>query len=164
MEFAVPQSLRAEHEELHAELVKGTKESGMVGEAAEAVAKVLHPHFLKEEEYALPPLGLLSPLAEGRVTPDLEAVLRMTNRLKDDLGQMLKEHKAIVAQLEGLTDAARKGRKYAYVRFAEKLILHARMEEEVLYPAAILIGEYLRLKKNRKTLAPASEVIAGSKL
>ena len=70
----------------------------------------------------------------------------MTNRLKNDLGQMLEEHKAIVAQLEVLTDAAKEGRKYAYVRFAEKLVLHAQMEEEVLYPAAILIGEYLGLK------------------
>jgi hypothetical protein len=61
---------------------------------------------------------------------------------------MLAEHKAIVARLEGLTDAARKARKYAYVSFAEKLVLHAQMEEEVLYPAAILIGEYLRLKRN----------------
>jgi hemerythrin superfamily protein len=164
MEFTIPQSLRAEHEELHAELVKGTKESGMVGEAAEAVARVLHPHFLKEEEYALPPLGLLSTLAKGTATTDMEPALKMTNRLRDDLAQMLAEHKAIVAQLERLTDAARKERKTAYVRFSEKLVLHAQMEEEVLYPAAILIGEHLRLKKNRKALALASEVIAGSKL
>ena len=146
MEFAIPQSLKSEHEELHAELKKATKEVGKVGAAARSVAAVLHPHFVKEEEYALPPLGLLSSLAEGRVSTDMGTVLEMTNRLKNDLGQMLEEHKAIVAQLEVLTDAAKEGRKYAYVRFAEKLVLHAQMEEEVLYPAAILIGEYLGLK------------------
>jgi hemerythrin superfamily protein len=156
MDFTIPQSLKTEHEELHAELVKGTKESGMVGEAAEAVARVLHPHFLKEEEYALPPLGLLSTLAKGTATTDIEPALKMTNRLKRDLGQMLEEHKAIVAQLENLTDAARKEKKSAYIRFAEKLVLHARMEEEVLYPAAILIGEYLRLQRVGKASSRAS--------
>jgi hypothetical protein len=33
-----------------------------VGEATKAVTDVLHSHFEKEEEYALPPLGLLSSL------------------------------------------------------------------------------------------------------
>jgi hypothetical protein len=32
------------------------------------------------------------------------------------------------------------------VHFAEKLKLHAKNEEEVLYPAAILVGEYLKLQ------------------
>jgi hemerythrin superfamily protein len=148
MDFTIPQSLRTEHEELHAELVEATQEGGKVGEAAEAVARVLHPHFLKEEEYALPPLGLLSTLAKGTAITDMEPALKMTNRLKDDLGQMLEEHKAIVAQLENLIEASRKEKKTAYIRFAEKLVLHAQTEEEVLYPAAILIGEYLRLGGN----------------
>ena len=156
MDFTIPQSLRTEHEELHAELVEATQEGGKVGEAAKAVASVLHPHFLKEEEYALPPLGLLVPPAEGKVPGDLQAALRMTNRLKGDLGQMIEEHKAIVAQLENLTDASKKEKRPAYVRFAEKLVLHARMEEEVLYPAAILIGEYLRLKRDGKASSRAS--------
>jgi len=33
-----------------------------------------------------------------------------------------------------------------HARFAEKLMLHAQTEEEVLYPAAILVGEYLKVK------------------
>jgi hypothetical protein len=32
------------------------------------------------------------------------------------------------------------------VVFAEKLKLHAKNEEEVFYPAAILVGEYLKLR------------------
>jgi len=146
MEFKIPQPLKLEHEELHTELIKATKEGGEIGESAKAVAKVLHPHFVKEEEYALPLLGLLPLLAEGRVTLEMKGVLTMTNRLKVELPQMLKEHKAIVAELEKLTDAARKENKMEYARFAEKLILHAKSEEEVLYPTAILIGEYVKLK------------------
>jgi len=30
------------------------------------------------------------------------------------------------------------------VAFAEKLRLHAAIEEEVLYPAAILVGKYVK--------------------
>jgi hypothetical protein len=30
--------------------------------------------------------------------------------------------------------------------FAEKLTLHARTEEEVLYPAAIVLGQWLEMK------------------
>jgi hypothetical protein len=33
-----------------------------------------------------------------------------------------------------------------YAEFADALILHAQTEEEVSYPTAILIGEYVREK------------------
>jgi hypothetical protein len=97
----------------------------------------------------LPPLGLLSALAEGRVTPEMGEGLAMTDRLKAELGEMLGEHKAVVAALRRLAGAAKKEGKRGYERFAEKLILHAQTEEQVLYPAAILIGEYLRMKLHR---------------
>jgi len=145
MEFKIPPSLKAEHEELHSELAKATTAGGRAGEAAKEVARLLHPHFVKEEEYAMPPLGLLSALAEGKVTPDMAKALAMTDRLKAELSEMLKEHKAIVAALETLAAAAKAEGKTEYVHFAEKLLLHARTEEEVLYPASILIGEYLKL-------------------
>jgi len=149
MEFKIPQPLKVEHEELHADLVKATKVGGKIGDAAKTVAKILHPHFVKEEEYALPPLGLLIVLAEGKVTSDMRDVLTMTDKLKAELPQMLEEHKAIVGALENLVDVAKEENKIGYAHFAEKLMLHAQTEEEVLYPAAILMGEYLKLKFNK---------------
>lgn len=146
MGLRIPKSLKQEHEELHAELAKTTKIKGKIGEAAKAVAKTLHPHFLKEEEYALPPLGLLKSLAKGKVTREMESVLEMTDRLEEGLDKMLQEHKEIVAKLKRLVNAAREENKMEYALFAEKLMLHARTEEEVLYPAAILIGKQIRLK------------------
>ncbi len=149
MDFKIPEPLKLEHEELHEELVKATQAGGEVGEAAKAVARILHPHFVKEEEYALPPLGLLSLLSDGKVSPEMGNVLSMTDKLKAELPEMIKEHKAIVAALKKLSDAAKKEKKPRHARFAEKLMLHAQTEEEVLYPISILIGEYLkaRLKK-----------------
>jgi hypothetical protein len=70
----------------------------------------------------------------------------MTDRLSAELPEMLREHKAVVTALKRLTAAAKKENNPVHARFAEKLILHAKTEEEVLYPAAILVGEYLRLK------------------
>ena len=133
MEFQIPRPLKVEHEELHAELAKATKVEGKIGEAARTVAAILHPHIVKEEEYALPPLGLLSLLAAGQVTPEMRDVLPMTDRLQTELPQMLAEHKAIVAALQNLVDAAQRENQMAYAHFAEKLMLHAQTEEEVLY-------------------------------
>lgn len=146
MELTIPRTLKMEHEELHEQLRSATRESGGLGDAAKAVAKLMHPHFVKEEEYASPPLGLLPLLAKGTVTPDMAAVLPMTDKLKAELGQMLAEHKSIVAVLRNLADVAKREIKPEYAQFADKLILHAQAEEEVSYPTAILIGEYLKLK------------------
>ena len=85
MEFEIPESLELEHEELHRQLVDAVKEGGKVGKAAKAVAAVLHPHFEKEEEYALPPLGLLPSLTkQSQIGPEIKTVLTMTERLKAD--------------------------------------------------------------------------------
>jgi hypothetical protein len=146
MTFEIPASLKLEHEDLHADLVKATKAGGSVGEAAKNVAKALHEHFLKEEEMALPPIGLLSALARGEVDENMKTVLRMTDRLKAELPEMLEEHKAVVTALEKLIAAAEAENKPEHAGFAKKLMLHAQTEEEVLYPAAILVGEYLKLK------------------
>ncbi|HET8669059.1 MAG TPA: hemerythrin domain-containing protein, partial [Candidatus Saccharimonadales bacterium] len=118
---------------------------GRVSEAAKAVARVLHEHFVKEEEFALPPLGLLSALGRDQVEEDVKNVLPMTDRLKAELPKMLEEHEAMVAALKTLVTAAEADSKPEYARFAQKLMLHAQTEEEVLYPAAILIGKYLKL-------------------
>ena len=126
-----------------------TQAGGRVGEAAKEVARVLHDHFVKEEEFALPPIGLLSSLARGEVDDNMKSVFGMTDRLKAELPKMLEEHKAVVAALEKLIVAAEAEKKPEHARFAKKLMLHAQTEEEVLYPAAVLIGEYLKLKFER---------------
>ena len=89
MDITIPQPLQSEHDELHAELVKATNAGGKIAEAAKAVTALLHPHFVKEEAYALPSLGLLPRLAAGNITPEMSQVLSMTERLKAELPHML---------------------------------------------------------------------------
>jgi len=141
MRFEIPKALKAEHEELHTTLVQATKVPGAVGDAAREVARLLHPHFVAEEGFALPPLGLLSALADGGVRPEMAEVLAMTRRLKAELPKMLAEHKQIVGALEKLRAAAHTVGRAEYEHFADALVLHAQTEEQVLYPAAIVIGE-----------------------
>lgn len=129
---------------MHHELAAATKAPGPVGEAARTVAKLLHPHFVDEEAFALPPLGLLAKLARGERISDAASVTAMTDRLKAELPRMLAEHQTITAALRNLESTARAAGDETRVRLATKIIAHAQAEEEVMYPAAILVGEYLR--------------------
>lgn len=142
----IPEALRVEHAELHEALVEATRAPGRVGKAARDVARVLHPHFVREEQIALPPLGLLEELAQGAVTPEMAAVLPLTDSLEAELPQMLEEHRTIRATLENLAAVARAESQPVYARLAEKIMLHAQTEEQVTYPAAILVGELVRLR------------------
>jgi hemerythrin HHE cation binding domain-containing protein len=141
-----PLSLRREHEELHADLARAGQVPGRIGDAARAVARIMHPHFLREDEYAMPPLSLLVRLAKGSVTADMVAVLPLVARLKEELPLMIEEHRAIMGAVRELAVAAETEGDDKYIRFAAELMVHAQMEEEVLYPAAILVGEYVKLK------------------
>lgn len=142
----IPSSLKADHEKLHTDLSALTTLPGRTGEAAKHVAAVLHEHFVKEEQVAMPPLALLAPIAEGHATPEMRSVIALTDRLKHDMPQMLREHQAIVEALNELGRAAEAEHYPDASRFAEELTAHAQTEEQVLYPAAILVGEYLKLK------------------
>ena len=144
MNYPIPQPLQQEHEALHAELRNATQAGGAVGDAAKALARLMHPHFVKEDEFALPPLALLQPLAQGAATAEMADVLRLTDRLADELPSMLAEHKTIVAALERLVDEAKRAERSDIVEFAHKLMLHAQTEEEVMYPAALLVGRFVR--------------------
>ncbi|MGH6869163.1 MAG: hemerythrin domain-containing protein, partial [Methylocella sp.] len=127
-----------------AELSQLQKSPGRVGAAARDLAAVLHPHFVKEEKFALPPLGLLPAVASGNVTAEMAAVTAMTDNLKAELPQMRQEHARIAAAARVLLDAAQQTGNLAARRFGEKLLAHARAEELVIYPAAIVLGDWIR--------------------
>jgi len=139
----IPDSVRLEHQQLHAKLAEASHMSGKTGEAARRVAKIMHPHYLREDEYAIPPLGLLARLAKGQVTPDMADVLPLVARLKEEMPLMIEEHRAITGALIQLGNAASDEGLREWAEFADELRHHAQMEEEVLYPAAILVGKYV---------------------
>ena len=76
----------------------------------------------------------------------MKAAIELSDRLKADMPKMLEEHKGIVEALNALKEAAKTENKTQAISFAEHLSAHAQNEEQVMYPAAILVGEYLKLK------------------
>jgi hypothetical protein len=147
-EIEIPESIRREHEAIHSALVAATQAPGRVGTAAKALADVLHPHFVREEEIALPPLALLAPLAARNTLAEATSAkaAEMTTALRAEMPRMLEEHVRIRAAVADLRAAAESAGAEAQVELADALALHARTEEEVLYPAALLVGEMLRLR------------------
>jgi hypothetical protein len=149
MDLKIPPSLKHEHGEMRASLEIAGHAQGKCGEAAREVARLLFPHFKREEEYALPPLDTLSVLAGGGIPESADKIIAKVDRLKVELAEMLKEHQAIAKALEALYDAATDDQRQELARFARKLLLHAQMEEQIYYPAALVIGDYLKLRTGK---------------
>lgn len=150
--IAIPESIRVEHAAIHAALVEATKAPGRVGVAAKELANILHPHFVREEQIALPPLGLLASLAANTPVADsvLSEALKMSDALKLELPRMLEEHKQIRVAVEKLLAVARAEQATKAISVAEQLALHAQAEEEVFYPATLLVGEIIRARSQSK--------------
>lgn len=121
------------------------REEGGTADAARRLARLLETHFHKEETFAAPPLGLLPRLARGSVNPGMADTLAHSNWLRGNVDTMLAEHRMIAAALDEVLQAAVPAQQAELVTFAETLLNHSRLEEEVLYPAAIVAGEYLKV-------------------
>ncbi len=144
MPIGIPEAMKEEHEELHKELRRATKMPGQVGKAAKHVAEVLHQHFEKENELALPVIGVARELAEGKTSPDFPKAIELYAKFKAEYEKMLQEHVEIVKALDELDKAARKARKATVVGFVRKLKLHAKTEEDLTYPAVLMAGRLLK--------------------
>jgi hypothetical protein len=142
-----PELLVHEHGVLMADLQPLLQAPEPMGQAARDLAAVLVPHLTEEERVALPPLSLLRPLAEGANPAELREVLPMTDSLKQELPRFLQAHAKIREAATRLQTAARAAGNREAEAYAEHLLHHARMEEEVLYPAAILVGEVVRAQE-----------------
>ncbi len=131
---------------MHRDLDAATHVPGETGEAARTVVRILQPHFLRENDYATPPLGLLRRLAEGRFTEAMSEVISLTERLKSELPLMLEEHAAIAGALQAFRSVATAEERPECVQLADRLLRHTEEEEEILYPAAVVVGEYVKLR------------------
>ena len=74
----------------------------------------------------------------------------MTDALRKELPRMLEEHKRIRAATEQLRLTAHAEKALAQEALAERLAAHAQTEEDVLYPAAILVGDIIRARTAQK--------------
>ena len=146
MELKIPKALIEDHKEMGAALDRAAKETGKVGEAARVLQAVMQPHIQREEKFALPPLGLLPIVSTGEVDYDMNEAVFLADKLKAEMPKMLAEHKAILAAINQLDEAARLQGKIQYQGLAAMMRLHLEEEEQVYYPAALLVGVYLHAR------------------
>ena len=88
----VPQSIRLQHEQIVSRLASLAKGKGPVAAAAQKAVNVLKDHYAKEEQFVLPPLGLLPRLAKGEVSKDMEPAIAMAERTKAGLAEFQNDH------------------------------------------------------------------------
>lgn len=145
-EFKIPEPLRINQNELCLALERAALAGGKTSVAARKLLQVLQPHLLKEETDLLQPLGLLLPLSRGQITPAMRRLPVHAEHLKTRMFEIIREHAEIIEAARELLRVARAEHKLALVTFTERLMLRAWTDEVVFYPAAILIGEYLKLR------------------
>jgi Hemerythrin HHE cation binding domain len=146
-----PFALRMEHKYLREELARARSDRGAVGDAARDIERALLPHLEREEELALRPLGLMRGIARDATGADLNQAISMAVKIERELPTLFEEHRLIGEATKRLADVARREGKPQYQGLADRLWMHARLAEEVLYPAAILLGEYARITHNPKS-------------
>ena len=146
MELIIPKALIEDHKEMGVALERAANEGGKVGEAAQALKTVMQPHIEREEKFALPPLALLPIVSKGEVDYDMNEAVFLADKLKAEMPKMLSEHAAILAAINKLDEAARMEGKKQYQGLASMMRLHLEEEEQVYYPAAMLVGVYLHAR------------------
>lgn len=149
VEFSLPEALRLSHAQLNAGLLKAMQTKGQTMIAADELAPLLEAHLQKEDTQVLHALGLLEPLAANAVDLSVAGDFSELDNLEASESSLREEHTALMRAVEKLRAAARAENADEVLEFTERLLLRIRLDEEILYPAALLIRNYLRL--NRRT-------------
>jgi len=142
----VPMSLLEEHADLATALETAVSLGGEVGRAARDLQTIVGPHFAKEQRLALPALRVLPQLAHGEITSEMVGILAITDQFRTELDSVKQEHLRIRQGLERLWTAGWAEDRPEQSFMARRFNRHLALEEEVLYPAALVAGDYLRLR------------------
>jgi len=142
----VPASVKKMHEDLLEKIHTIALFQDSTGRAAKKVAELMEHHFKEEEDYVLTPLGILPLLAAGNLPGQSPEIILLTEKLKAQSAHINAEHQLLKALMAGLTEIAATENHPDIAAFEKELHAHAQLEEEVLFPTAILVGEFLKLK------------------
>jgi hypothetical protein len=138
--------LSADHGELHDALARAAREPAPIGPAAQRVVKYFAEHAEKESRTIAPLLALLPDASHGKIDARMADAIPVFRELESVLPDMVAEHHVIRAALESLVAAGREKERPDIAEIAGHALAHMRMEEAVVYPAALLLGRYLRIR------------------
>jgi hypothetical protein len=153
--FDLPESLRLNHAQLNAALSAAMQAGGQTMIAAKALAPLLESHLQREDKEVLPILGLLEALATEDIDPARVGDYAGLESLKTNVASLREEQAALSVAAEKLLAIARAEGNDEVIEFAERLLSRIALDEGIFYSAALLIRDYLRLKRRRQ---PSSEV------
>lgn len=145
--LTVPDALLRAHDEVRGELVRASLEDGPIAIATKRLAPLCLSHFEYEEKTVFPVLALLPYLEQGDLRPEMMDVLQLIGDFHANRDALRREHQLMVSAIEELRRAAHNEKNREYAEFAYCLRAHERIEEEVIFPAVVLIGKYLLLSK-----------------
>lgn len=142
----VPSSIKKTHESLLEKVHKMTQFKDSSGRVAVKLEAMMRHHFGEEEDFVLPALGLLPMLANGEIPDQSKDIILLSEKAKREMNHMSAEHQLIDAYMEELKQASEIKNLPEIAEFEKEINKHANLEEEVLFPTSILIGDYLKLK------------------
>ncbi len=144
MKPKTPQPIKNGHENLSSELKNIIDLKGNIAQPAQILYEVMSDHFEKEEKYALPPLSFLLALSKGNWEINSNEAIKMADKLQSKLAELTQDHENILKSLEDLEVMAEAENNVPAKQFVKNLRIHAEVEDQVLYPTTILIGNYLK--------------------
>jgi len=143
----VPAQILKDHNRFLERLKPITSYEDSTGIVARELYEVMEFHFKEEEDYVLPPLGILPSLAKGELPEESKKVIQLTEKFRKNRDVMLAEHQMIKHFLEEMMAVAAKENHPELSGYDEELEKHSELEEEILFPAVLVIGDYLKLKE-----------------
>ena len=140
----MPGSLIKQHEYL---LLKARSFLVINDSIGKQLYEAIEYHFSEEEQYLFPVLGILPELAAGNLPAKTDSIIAFSEKFKTNSAKLLAEHQMITKLISEYRLISTQN-DTALLNFEEELLEHARVEEEIYFPAAVVIGDYLKLKSN----------------
>jgi hypothetical protein len=141
--LVAPKALRRSHEELRDGFARAAMAGGAIARAATHVSRLCLSHFWHEEQSVFPLLALLPLLEHGHARPEMKDALPLIADFRAKRHVLADHHQTILAAIDELRDAASRANARDTLDFAYALQLHEKIEDEVVYPSVVLIGNYL---------------------
>jgi iron-sulfur cluster repair protein YtfE (RIC family) len=145
-----PLALAQAHLELTDQLGYAVSLKSPTGEIARQLEATLKNHLRREDEMITPLLATFPNLAAGRLPVDAASLIELFERAEKNYESLLGEHAEITRIVERLRPTAESDREEEVVRFCDELLAHARLEEQVLYPAAVVAGRFMKLRESQR--------------
>lgn len=141
----VPPSIKKEHESLLHQIRILAQYPDSTGAIAKKLQELMEHHFAEEENYVLPQLGVMDGLTGEELPLASQEIIKLSEEFRAQRQHLGAEHQMIRAHLTELSLAA-KTDSHDIKNFLQEIERHAAMEEEIFFPASILIGDYLSIK------------------